>query len=210
MGDRTVSSASAPVGHGIEGTDDRRSLTTQTGHTSRSSSPRRSPSSSSSSVVTTDVNVKPHAQQTSSTASPPKNLSFGISRILGDDSPKTTTATPLSSSSSSSPSSSSSVISSRLHEQENLGRCSTPPPPEFRHGQFTSIPGLCISGLGSSSLTLTSLPSNTLPSPFYHSGFGAGVIKVPAHRPNPMGSAFPPMVFPWMQERKDRLTGRPI
>jgi len=50
---------------------------------------------------------------------------------------------------------------------------------------------------------------------------GAGVIKVPAHRPlgGPLGFpghphhiqghqlAFSPLMFPWMQERKDRLTG---
>ena len=47
-------------------------------------------------------------------------------------------------------------------------------------------------------------------------GFPQGVIKVPAHRP-PFGpgmpamhmpGAVPNMMFPWMQERKDRLTGK--
>ncbi len=45
--------------------------------------------------------------------------------------------------------------------------------------------------------------------------FPPGVIKVPAHRPGPYGppSALGvggPMMFPWMQERKDRLTGKTL
>lgn len=37
----------------------------------------------------------------------------------------------------------------------------------------------------------------------------AGVIKVPAHRPVPLNHihGFSPLMFPWMQDRKDRLTG---
>ena len=36
-----------------------------------------------------------------------------------------------------------------------------------------------------------------------------GVIRVPAHRPMnlPPGVGMSPMMFPWMQDRKDRLTG---
>lgn len=44
-----------------------------------------------------------------------------------------------------------------------------------------------------------------------------GVIRVPVHRPvpysphsmNPHSPSFSPLMFPWMQDRKDRLTGEP-
>lgn len=84
-----------------------------------------------------------------------------------------------------------------------------PPPPAHHHppsvtgGFFSPHPGLPSSHAASlAALDLQSIGSMSIAS-------SGGVIRVPAHRPMnlPPGVGLSPMMFPWMQDRKERLTG---
>ena len=84
-----------------------------------------------------------------------------------------------------------------------------PPPPAHHHppsvtgGFFPPHSGLPSSHAASlAALDLQSISTMSITST-------GGVIRVPAHRPMnlPPGVGMSPMMFPWMQDRKDRLTG---
>ncbi|XP_074640230.1 T-cell leukemia homeobox protein 2-like [Tubulanus polymorphus] len=115
-------------------------------------------------------------------------LSFGISRILSNDNcDKTDTETSLSTSPHirpSSPSPKTSYTTGFAHPMQNM---------------TTAIPGQYLTPFGS----LGSPPSAGLP---YSFGLG-GLLRVPAHRPTPVGPMYSQsMMFPWMENRRDRLT----
>lgn len=121
-------------------------------------------------------------------------LSFGISRILTDDNNKNKNQETITSSSGSTSSSNSDAVTPgvlnglpRLPHHPAMALDLSPAAMSYFHNIITKDPN----------------------------GSGSLVIKVPAHRPGtlyPSGFVSPdqnnPVLFPWMQERKDRLTSR--
>ena len=176
------------------------------------------------------------SQARTSNTNPAPKLSFGISRILSDDEPtKTKISDKDALHSPPNPSNAkptdlrvhsvflphpvhrglSVVVPHPHHSQTSNGHLSPaggdgpPPPPAHHHppsitgGFFSPHPGLPSSHAGSlAALDLQSMSAMSITST-------GGVIRVPAHRPMnlPPGVAMSPMMFPWMQDRKDRLTG---
>ena len=156
-------------------------------NSSRSSTPDSiSPNSPPPASAPTTTTTTSSSSSSSSTTTTTK-LSFGISSILGDS-----------------------------YKPTVSGGSGTPGP----HG--------CLPAVAPSASLPCSLPglTHTFSSPslpgiaighlqgFLPSPMGLmmpGVIKVPAHRPPPMpplgGGGLPPMMFPWMENRKDRLGG---
>ncbi|KAK2150400.1 hypothetical protein LSH36_406g00020 [Paralvinella palmiformis] len=125
----------------------------------------------------------PEERARGSRTGPPK-LSFGISQILGadgDDAPQAKSHDKV-------------VRYPETHPAIGFGMLGA----GFGYGILAAHPGA----------PMGMLPFGQIP------GFAQGVIKVPAHRP-PFASGIPTlhapggipsMMFPWMQERKDRLT----
>ena len=122
-------------------------------------------------------------------SSPAAKLSFGISRIL-----------------SSSPGPRGGGPGSR---GEGLPYGLPPPPPGLVAG-FSPPPAHLGPGLPPRPPPPAHLVAPRPYSPGADGCLGpAGVIKVPAHRPMPLAHlGFSPLMFPWMQDRKDRLTGK--
>ena len=169
-------------------------------------------SSSSSSSSSPKHSTIPAPPVTSS-----KNLSFGISRILSsDDSGRKASS-----------------LSSSLPGSQHPAQ---PPPHHLTQGLTRGHPadtiliqsadkqhmGFYVNGLAAAAAAAAGVfnpggamnPALMGMLPQGHpaammSPLGAGVIKVPAHRPqlSPSHHAFPPVMFPWMHDRKDRLTG---
>ncbi len=173
----------------------------------------------------------PLAPKPRTSTNPAPKLSFGISRILSDDEPtsrlkgSSSDALPHCSPGASAPVRALQPTDLRLHSvvvphplhrglsvfvphsQPSNGHLSPTggdappaPPPAHHHPPFFSPHRLPSSSL--SALDLQTISTMSM------AGAG-GVIKVPAHRPLnlPPGVGMSPMMFPWMQDRKDRLTG---
>ena len=144
---------------------------------------------------------------TTHTSSDSSKLSFGISRILSEPSSKTS-----SKHNSSSHNNSNSTPSENGHLQchgalagqrygllgQGMPAGFSPPPAHM--GLSSGVPGHGPHGPHGPHM----VPGLGCLEP----GTQHGVIKVPAHRPIPLGSlSFSPLMFPWMQDRKERLTG---
>lgn len=99
------------------------------------------------------------------------------------------------------PSHGSAATNGHLSPTEGNG---APAPPPAHHHPPSLTPGGFFPSPASSSLSALDLQTITS-----IQGAAGGVIRVPAHRPMnlPPGVGMSPMMFPWMQDRKDRLTG---
>lgn len=177
------------------------------------------------------------SQARTSSTNPAPKLSFGISRILSDDEPSKSKNSDKDALLHSPPNTSSArptdlrvhsvlmphpmhrglsvVVPHPHHTQISNGHLSPaggdgpPPPPAHHHppsvtgGFFSPHSGLSSSHAASlAALDLQSISTMSITST-------RGVIRVPAHRPMnlPPGVGMSPTMFPWMQDRKDRLTG---
>ena len=128
------------------------------------------------------------------TGSGPPKLSFGISQILGAESDAADDDED----------------GSEVKGHDDKVTRYPEAHPAIGFGMLGAGYGYGILTAGHPGAQMGMLPFGQLP------GFAQGVIKVPAHRPPfPAGmptlhapGGIPAMMFPWMQERKDRLTGK--